>query len=219
MRLLTGLFKLGLGVFVASLVFVLGFTLIQAFVEPAEFDRADVIVVLGAGMDPDGTLHEPSILRVQKGVTLFEAGAAPRMHFTGGRGRASGPSAGDQMARLAESLGVPQSAMTSEGFSQSTLQNALFSQEQLNGAKRIILVTEGFHLPRSWVSFTWAGDHDLALAHSTRFRNTSSPPILSQSYMVVREVIAWWFNLVRIAGWELAGLMGVDSDTRNRFLY
>ncbi len=172
-RIFWRLLKAAVLTYLATLAFVMGFAALQPVFEPQPFEPADVIVVLGAGMDADGTLHKSSRLRVKKGAELFLAGTAPRMHFTGGVGRPNGPSAGAQMVALAQSLGVPATATTAEGQSYSTLQNALFSQPLLQGAERIILVTEGFHLPRSWASFKYFSNYDIALARSVAFRKTS----------------------------------------------
>lgn len=183
----------------------------------------DVIVVLGAGMDADGTLHRSSLLRVEKGVSLFRAGLAPHMHFTGGRGTSAGPSAGQQMARLAAQLGVPETQLSFEQESQSTLQNALFSHPQLQGHQSLRLVTEGFHLPRSWLSFKWANvrsadGRNIELSISERFRSSSPKARLPQVSMVIREGLALWFNLGRAAIHGGAGLIGVERATRDRWL-
>lgn len=204
-------------------VSITGFAVLQAAFEPEDFAPADVIVVLGAGMDADGTLHPSTILRVEKAVALFQAGAAPRMHFTGGKGDENGPSAGRMMAELAHSLLVPAEVTSAEGNSQSTLQNALFSQPMLKDATRIILVTEGFHLPRSWASFHWAAwqnDHvfDIALAHSTTFRQQSSNSRFPATSMVVREAMAWGFNLFRVVAWHGASWIGAPENERNAWL-
>lgn len=202
---------------------IAGFAVLQAAFEPENFVPADVILVLGAGMDADGTLHNSTIQRVEKASVLFHAGAAPRMHFTGGRAVENGPSAGQMMAKLAHSMRVPTSVTSTEGDSQSTLQNALFSQSALKGAKRIILVTEGFHLPRSWASFHWAAwqkgqRFDIALAHSTVFRQQSPNSRFPAISMVVREGLAWGFNLIRVGGWHGAGWFGTPESERNAWL-
>lgn len=178
---------------------ITGFSVLQAVFEPEKFTPADVIVVLGAGMDADDTLHSSTILRVKKGVALFQAGAAPRMHFTGGMGVEGGPPAGHMMARLAHRMAVP------------------------IDATRLILVTEGFHLPRSWASFHWAAwQHnqviDVALAQSTAFRQQSQNARFSPVPMVVREAMAWGFNLSRIIGWHGAGWIGASEKARNAWL-
>jgi len=177
----------------------------------ADFDSSDVIVVFGAGMSADGTLHDPSILRVKRGVDLFKAGKAPKMHFTGGRAVPDGPAAGDQMAALAIELGVPDTAITRERESLSTLQNALFSMPMLKYETSAILVTEGFHLPRAAAALMWAGGPtDLQLATSTQFRGG----IKSSARMILREAAAWWFNTARAIAYALGGWFGVPQDIR-----
>ncbi|MCP5073337.1 MAG: YdcF family protein [Rhodobacteraceae bacterium] len=205
--------------YLLTLAFVMGFAALQPAFEPDRFEKADVIVVLGAGMDADGTLHKSSLLRVEKGVALFKAGAAKRMHFTGGVGGPRGPSAGQQMARHAQSFGVQAEQTTAEGASYSTLQNALFSQRYLLKANRIILVTEGFHLPRSWASFKYFGDYDVALARSVAFRKTSPNANWPWLTMCLREALAIWFNAGRLVVWETAGVLSIDDKSRNEILY
>ncbi len=175
-------------------------------------------------MDPDGTLHRSSILRVEAGVALWKAGAAPRVHFTGGMGKPGGPSAGSQMAALAQSLGVPENLTSYETRSLSTLQNALFSQPFISDADHIRLVTEGFHLPRSWVSFKWAAWHygirrpKISLTHSERLRAESPGARLPKLTMVLRETGAFWFNGLRLAAFELGGLVGIPMEERAPWL-
>ncbi len=176
---------------------------IFAVMHPEHTPKGDVIVVLGAGMDADGTLHRSTINRVERGAALFNAGAAARMHFSGGRAVPDGPGAGDMMAQLAVSLGVPADAITTENGSLSTLQNALFSKPYLNTNDRLILVTEGFHLPRAAASFWWMGMRDLHIVHSTRLRREANGSINLR--MIGRETAAVWFNLGRAIMWSATG--------------
>src|SRR5438132_13756902 len=46
-------------------------------------DRADAIVVLGAGVEPDGLLDEHSLRRVIDGVLLYRRGLARRLVVLG----------------------------------------------------------------------------------------------------------------------------------------
>lgn len=179
-----------------------------------EMTKTDVIVVLGAGMDPDGTLHQSTILRVDRAVELWEAGIAPAIHFTGGKAIENGPSAGQQMAQYAISKGVPATATTFEAKSLSTLQNALFSQPMLADAQTITLVTEGFHLPRAYVSFKWAGNHKIYLTYSERFRNNGESSQFSTITMILREAAVWWFNIARVIAYEAAPALGIDDKQR-----
>ncbi|MBV1863143.1 MAG: YdcF family protein [Rhodobacteraceae bacterium] len=219
LRAVRFLLALAVTTFLLTFFAVVGFAALQPFFEPDPFSPADTIVVLGAGMDADGTLHISSMLRVEKAVALFQSGAGGKMHFTGGVGRPKGVSAGEQMARMAQQLGVPEAATSFEGGSYSTLQNALLSAPYLKNAKRVILVTEGFHLPRSWASFKYFGTQDTALARSVAFRQTSPNLRFPGLTMCIREALAIWFNLGRLIVWEAMGVLSYDAQTRDAILY
>ena len=194
----------GLVIFCSITLFLTAFSICAyAILHQQPHAKGDVIVVLGAGMDSDGSLHAPSIARVETGVGLYRNGAASHIHFTGGRAVMGGPSAGDEMAALALSLGVPSDAITVETESLSTLQNALFSRPYLENHRRIILVTEAFHLPRAVASFWWMGMQDVQAVHSARFRRTEAG--LINPRMIGREAVAIWFNLGRALLWSGTG--------------
>jgi len=139
-------------------------------------------------------LQKSSTVRVDKGVELFKTGAAPRIHFTGGLASPNAPSAGHQMAARAMDFGLPETAITYEGGSYSTLQNALFSKQDWQNADHIVLVTEGFHLPRSWATFKAFGADRITLVNARRFRGKR---IKSGIRMTLREALAIWFNATR----------------------
>lgn len=171
-------------------------------------NNADVIIVIGAGMSADGTLHRESMARAQMGIDLYTAGRAHKIHFSGGRAVADGPSAGGQMGRMAAAQGVPETAISIEERSLSTLQNALFSKPMLQDAQSMILVTEAFHLPRARASFWWMGYQNIHTAHAGRFRRTNTNRINLR--MLGRETIAIWFNLGRAIAWSATGKQHED---------
>lgn len=209
----------GLLAYSMTVLAVTAFAIFKPIRSTADFAPADVIVVLGAGMDRDGTLHQSTELRVARAVALWEADVAPRLLMSGGTAEDGGPSAADGMAALARSLGVPEQAVLTETRSRSTLQNALFSLPLLEGTDRLVLVTEGFHLPRALASFRWAGSgHEITLAQSTRFRWSTDTPVRSALSLLFREAAACWFNLARAAAFSVAGMVGVPADTRTGWL-
>lgn len=180
---------------------------------PAEAaPRADLIICLGGGMEADGTLDPATARRVETCAALYDAGRAGRILHSGGRVVPGGPAAGDRMMALAVELGVPEADQIAETGSRSTLQNALFSKPLAGEAQRVILVTEAFHLPRSWVSFRWAGFADVRLHASERVRHGGMPG------MLLRETAAIWFNAGRILAWQVAAFAGISESTRAQWL-
>lgn len=202
----------GVGLYAATFLFISAFTYL--WTNPENPEPADAIVCLGAGMDPDGTLHATAIKRVQTCAELYAAGVAPRVHFTGGRAVVDGPAAGTQMAKLAQSLGVPETAATTENASLSTLQNALYSQPMLSDTQRIILVTEAFHLPRSVASFGVFGPQDIDVFMSEPIRLDADGGW--DWRMIRREVAAIWFNALRAGAWYVGGIL--KAENRNAWL-
>ncbi len=206
---LVRLLKIGIVAYGVMSLAMLAWTFVWPVPKTDDFKTADAIVCLGGGMSPNGTLAAPVLTRIERCVQLFEAGRAPVVVFTGGTAAENGPAAGTQMSLYAASLGLPDAASVTENNAQSTLQNGLFSLEKLPDAQRVILVTEAFHLPRSWVSFKWAAwelDHDdlrvaLAMSENVR-RNPRSGDIGWR--ILARESLAIWFNLGRAALYSIA---------------
>ena len=205
MRFLRWMLGLGSAALVFSGVTIGAVTLLsKPCAEVAE--RFDIAVVLGAGMDPDGTLHGSTTRRVGAAFTLVKNQSVPSLHMTGGRAVPDGPAAGAQMKAYAIGLGIESTRITHEDTSLSTLQNALFSAPQLPRDARLILVSEGFHLARGWLSFAWAGRPVSAVCHSTRLRPEA--PVR----MLVRELAAFWFNAARATTWSVLHLFGHPRD-------
>jgi len=203
------LLKLAIATYVLMTCAMLIWTFVWPSPEPEDFKQADAIVCLGGGMSADGTLATPVLRRIERCVQLYEADRAPAIVFTGGTAVEGGPDAGTQMAAYATSLGFPLDAALIENRAQSTLQNALFSFDLIPDATRVILVTEAFHLPRSWASFKWAaweldwGDLNVSLAMSEKVRRDPLTegvrwPILA------RESLAIWFNAIRASAYSIA---------------
>jgi uncharacterized SAM-binding protein YcdF (DUF218 family) len=95
--------------------------------------------------------------RVECGVGLYRAAAAPLLLLSGG-GQGAEPEA-VIMHRLALAAGVPQAALVTERLSRNTWENARESACLLRrrGLRRVILVSDRTHLPRAALLFRLAG--------------------------------------------------------------
>ena len=208
-RFLGRLAKLGLVAYVMMTLAMLGWTFLWPEPDVRRMQNADVIICLGAGMDGAGTLDSAALTRVDRCVQLFEAGLASAIVFSGGIAREGGPSAGGKMARYAQSLGFPEENTIIEGRAQSTLQNALFSLDLVPDAQDIILVTEAFHLPRSWASFHWAR-WEMDVPNTKTFHLVMSEDVRRIQpqnkigwTVLFRESLAIWFNAVRAMAYSM----------------
>jgi len=119
---------------------------------------ADAVVVLGSNVDADGTLNGGSLRRAVHGMVLFRRGFAPRIVFTGfhAPGRASEAAV---RAELAQTLGIPASALIVEERARTTREEAELVAARLSplGAKRILLVTSSRHMGRAQAQFERRG--------------------------------------------------------------
>jgi uncharacterized SAM-binding protein YcdF (DUF218 family) len=131
----------------ASLVFALALRVdrFARTLEPAP--KGEVIVVLGAKLFSDGSLSPAFQGRVERAAELFEEKAAPLVLFSGG----GAPSEARAALVYAQRLGLSASVCLLEEQSTNTLENARFTATLLaaRGVKRIVLVSDGFHLLRA----------------------------------------------------------------------
>ncbi len=147
--------------------------------------KADAIVVLGCG--PSAGLRR----RLDHGVRLFEAGAAPLLLLSGG-GAGPVPEA-EIMRRMALARGVPEAALLVEPASRNTLGNAHESARLLGacGGRSVLLVSDRAHLPRAALLFRLAG---LRIAG---WDGPRPPSVWWEAGAALRECAALPWSLVR----------------------
>jgi uncharacterized SAM-binding protein YcdF (DUF218 family) len=145
--------------------------------------QADAIVVLGCR--GSATLAR----RLECGVGLFRAGAAPLLGLSGG-GR--GPVAeAERMRRAALAGGMPEAALLIEPVSRDTFENARETARLLRsrGLASVMLVSDRTHLPRAAMLFRLAGLRVVGqAAGASRFRAGA----------VIREIAALPWSLIRV---------------------
>lgn len=117
------------------------------------------IVILGAGLSPDGAI--PPILeeRLRAGYRLATAYPTARIIVTGGvpkNGRTEAGAMGDWL----RGAGIAPERITEERDSNSTIQNARFTDRifKQRGTTGAVVVTNDFHLDRAVLNFRQAVD-------------------------------------------------------------
>jgi uncharacterized SAM-binding protein YcdF (DUF218 family) len=184
--------------------------------EPPEDVQA--LVVLGSGvlepspfrpepeLDPPGHYRTCHAARVYK--QLARAGRPCLVLASGGKVDPSrpGPPCGELMLDLLVQLGVPSEHTMAEVKSRSTYENALYSAQLLHerGLSRVLVVTDGWHLPRALACFrkqglqpTASGCQYYAVAWETRWQKViPEQTSLGGTSLAVREWLGTvWYTL------------------------
>lgn len=124
---------------------------------------AQAVVVLGSGLSQEAaeyggdTANERTLVRTRYGATVARRFGLPVL-VSGGRPVNAARSEAEVMAGiLANEFGVP--VRWQESRSQDTADNAVMSAEILKtaGIRRIVLVTQAFHMPRAATLFRATG--------------------------------------------------------------
>ena len=112
----------------------------------AAFD-ADAIVVLGASVKPDGTPSGILQDRLDDGIALYFAGAAPKIIMSGDNGTESYNECW-AMKRYAVSKGVPSEDVFCDHAGFSTYET-MYRARHVFGAERVVVATQTYHLYRA----------------------------------------------------------------------
>jgi len=165
------------------------------------------VVVLSSGPVTPGRSGRTAA-RTRAGVNLYfalsNADDEPRLVLSGGKGKGERMSKAEGMKELALDEGVPPHAILVEDRSGSTLQNALFSRQALEGdaSGQVVIVTDRFHIPRAWASFRWAGMSDLILVAA----DGEDEPVDWDNLM--GEAVKWPVNIARAAAYSALSAAG-----------
>lgn len=156
---------------------------------------ADVIVVLGAGLNRNDRPGPALIRRAERAAELYATGIAPAVICTGGVGSGRARSEADACAELLRARGVPAAAITLEEQSRSTEENAFYTRAIMDarGWETAVVVSDGYHLLRAALIFNRAG-----IAHTTSAA-ASGPPLGGLLSALGREVAAFHWLLVKTA--------------------
>ena len=115
------------------------------------------IVILGAGLSPEGEIPPVLEERLRTGHRLANAYPTSRIIVTGGvpkNGRTEAQAMGDWL----RGAGIAPWRITEEGNSNSTVQNAQFTDQifRERGTTAAVVVTNDFHLNRAVLNFRQA---------------------------------------------------------------
>jgi len=220
------LLRLGMRVALAGLVlFALTFAGVMAAERHAFRDLTfyryadlDAVIVLGGGMDPDGHMNYLGRDRVAAAAWMLEHGRTRNVIMSGGS--FAGPLFAEAvlMQAYGHTMGIPGERIAIEARSRTTLENLRFSLALAasRGWTRIGIVTNAFHLHRALMLARLLGRDDVkgfsAEPFPTRFH------FFARLGLLVRETLAWWYNLGKAGAWTGLGALGWSGAERGEVI-
>lgn len=115
--------------------------------EAAKLEGVDCILVLGCLVKENGVPSDMLHDRLQRGVELFDLGAAPKLLMSGDHGR-EGYDEVDAMKQFAVDAGVASEHVFMDHAGFSTYES-MYRARDIFQAKKIIIVTQEYHLYRA----------------------------------------------------------------------
>jgi SanA protein len=152
-RLFKLLRRLLLALTAVGLLALLGPRLVTAFFSWSRIYHVDTVaaapaaIIFGAGLNRDG---QPTVIlkdRVETGAKLYFAGKVQKLLMTGDN-RFLNYNEPEAMRQYAMSLGVPSSAIVLDYAGRRTY-DSCYRAKAIFGLEHVLLVTQGFHLPRA----------------------------------------------------------------------
>lgn len=130
------------------------------------------IIVLGAAVWPGGVPSPTLRRRTGFACTLFLEGGHAPLVLSGGIGRHP-PAEAEVMAEIATAMGIPAGALLLDTAARTTIETAAFvARSAIDRQERMIVVTDRYHAPRTWLAFRAYGLHAQMrcppLGHETR---------------------------------------------------
>jgi len=153
---------------------------------------ADVVVVFGAQVHDDGRPSTSLRDRMDTAVQLYDEGLVWRVIVSGGVGD-SGYNEALVMRDMAVEAGIPEEAVVidSNGVNTSATVADTVPFFGGDGWKRVVAVSQYYHLPRIKLAYQRAGWDVLTVPAGV------SQTIPQNQYLVVREIPAFWVYYAR----------------------
>lgn len=114
--------------------------------EAAKLQGVDCVLVLGCGVHGEEPSHMLSD-RLSRGIELYQSGAAPKLLMSGDHGRTDYDEV-NVMKKFATDRGVESSDVFMDHAGFSTY-DSMYRAKEIFAAKKIIIVTQGYHLYRA----------------------------------------------------------------------
>lgn len=190
---------LGLGILLLALAQTVAITVdgLRDDVSPA-----DLAVVLGSKVYPDGTPSPSLTARLERAIELYRDGTVPRILVSGGQG-AEGWDEAQVMKRYLVEHGIPAGSIHEDAQGLDTYQTARFTRDFMRAQQldSVILVTQFFHVPRTRIALQRMGIPSIGEAHA-RYHTWRD------IWSLAREIPALYYYVLRSYPGEDASTSG-----------
>lgn len=118
----------------------------------------DAVIVLGAALAGPGVPGPALIRRLHHGLAVFRRCEARHLVLSGGIVQST-PAEAVVMRTLARADGIADACIIVEDQSRNTFENGVYCGRLMreNGWRNVLIVTDGFHLPRALLVFRCLG--------------------------------------------------------------
>lgn len=120
----------------------------QKSITDGENAKADVIIVLGCGVKPDGSPSDMLRDRLLTAVNLYKNGAGKKLLLSGDSKNAEKYDEVGTMKRVCLSLGVPEEDIMTDTLGLSTFES-IDRAKKIYGIENAIIITQKYHLYRA----------------------------------------------------------------------
>lgn len=149
--------------------------------EAAKKLGADCILVLGAGLRPDGTPNLMLRDRLEKGIELYREGAAPKLLLSGDNGQEEYDEV-NAMKDYVLKAGIPSEDIFMDHAGFSTYES-MYRARDVFQVKKAIVVTQKYHQYRALYTARGLGVESWGVTPETRTYS-------GQKYRDIREILA-----------------------------
>lgn len=172
----------------------------------------DCILVLGAGVRPDGSPSDMLYDRVRTGLDLYHGGAAPKLLMSGDHGRTEYDEV-SCMLSLALEDGVPAEDVFLDHAGFSTYESLVRAKEVF-GAERLVIVTQEYHLYRALYIAEKLGMEAVGVPADLRSYRGQLMRDVREAAARAKDVLAVWVGAEPAYLGEKIGLTGDGTVTQ-----
>ncbi len=142
---------------------------------------ADCILVLGAGLKADGTPNHMLQDRLDKGIELYQAGAAPKLLLSGDNGQEEYDEV-NAMKEYTRNAGVPSEDIFMDHAGFSTYES-MYRARDIFLVEKVIIITQRYHQYRALYTARGLGMESYGVVPAPR-------AYAGQRYRDIREILA-----------------------------